>query len=80
MTQEYLSGLLRANPFVPFRVHTTDGRTWDVRCLGNALILRTYAALPVWGDDPVIPDRAEFVPLDRIARVEVPFATAGMPA
>jgi hypothetical protein len=75
MTYQELRDLLRADPFVPFRVHETDGRTWEVRTLGNALALRDYAVLPIWGDDPVIPERTQLVPMDRIARIEVPAAT-----
>ena len=30
MRPEDLSGLLRAQPFVPFRIHMTDGRFFDI--------------------------------------------------
>ena len=80
MTAEDFRNLLRADPFVPFRVHGTDGRTWDVRGLGNASAIRTHVALPVWGDDRSIPERSEYLTLDQIARVEIPIASAGVPA
>lgn len=80
MTPQYLLTLLRAEPFTPFRVHGADGRTWDVREPCNAGVIRTHAALPVWGGD-LFPERAELVALDRIARIEIPITTqAGIPA
>ncbi|MBA3314702.1 MAG: hypothetical protein H0T47_15625 [Planctomycetaceae bacterium] len=38
---------LRAQPFVPFRVHMSDGRTFDIRHPDQALVARTRLVVGV---------------------------------
>ena len=61
--------LIRKQPFAPFRIHVTDGTTYDVRHPYQIIVLLSRAVLAAGGDD-VIPDRLEHVALVHIARIE----------
>lgn len=69
MSAQGLLELLRARPFVPFRLYATDGRTYDVRHPDQALVLRTRVILPIpTAGDP--PDRSEHLALLHVVRAE----------
>jgi hypothetical protein len=71
--------LVRARPFVPFRIHATDGRTYEVRHPDQALVLRTRVILPLPSGNGV-PERSEHLALIHIVRIEeVPPAMAASP-
>ncbi len=59
---------LRAQPFVPFRIHMSDGRTFDIRHPDQALLARTRLVV---GTDARtgVPDHIEhlsFIPITGI--------------
>ncbi|MCI0458209.1 MAG: hypothetical protein L0Z62_14690 [Gemmataceae bacterium] len=69
MSAQDLLDLLRARPFVPFRLYATDGRTYDVRHPDQALVLRTRVVLPI----PIgqgLPERSEHLALIHVVRAE----------
>ena len=71
MRAEEFVQLLRRAPFVPLRIHLTDGKTFDVRHpeLVWVLWLRIDIAIP--GDESLgIVDRVEYCSLLHIVRVE----------
>lgn len=41
MSPEELLKLIRRRPFIPLRLHMTDGQTYDIRHPDNVLVLRT---------------------------------------
>ncbi len=69
MIAQDLTELLRAQPFVPFRIHATDGRTYDVRHPDQALVLLTRVILPVPSEKD-IPESPEHLSLSHIIRAE----------
>jgi hypothetical protein len=70
MSAQDLLDLLRARPFVPFRIYATDGRTHDVRHPDQALVLRTRVVLPVGADPANVPERSQHLALVHIVRLE----------
>lgn len=60
---------LRTRPFQPVRIDASDGRTYDVRHLDQALILRTQVIHP-FPDNGNIPERSENWALSQIVRAE----------
>ncbi len=62
---------LRAQPFIPFRVHMSDGRTFDVRHPDQALVARTRLVVGV-GNDPVtgVADHLEHLSFIHITGLE----------
>ena len=69
MSAQDLFDLLRARPFVPFRLYATDGRTYDVRHPDQALVLRTRVILPVPTTEG-LPERSEHLALVHVVRAE----------
>jgi hypothetical protein len=71
MRPEELRELLKARPFVPLRIHMTDGQTFDIRHPDQVLVLRGRVDIGL-GADPVtgVLDRVEHCPLLHIVRVE----------
>ena len=45
MTNDVVSEWIHREPFVPFRIHTTNGRTFDVMHPEFAMLLRTTLVL-----------------------------------
>lgn len=81
MSHQDLLELLRAKPFVPFRLYATDGRTYDVRHPDQALVLRTRVILPIASSAGEMPDRSEHLALVHIIRAEeLPAAPASTSA
>jgi hypothetical protein len=70
---EELRRLKLANPFVPFRLHLTDGRVFDVPTGWWVLVGREWAVvgLPNPGRNDGIPDGHVMVWYAHLARVEV---------
>jgi hypothetical protein len=71
MTPEDIKLHLHQHPFKPFRIHLSDGRTFDIRHPDFAWVLRSRIEVGL-SDDPqsTVPDRAEFVSLLHIVSIE----------
>ncbi|MGH7201827.1 MAG: hypothetical protein ACREJB_14565 [Planctomycetaceae bacterium] len=66
-----LRDFLRTRPFVPFRLHTSEGRAYEIRHPDEALVLLTRVALPAPTDaDDEFSERLEHVALAHVVRVE----------
>jgi len=73
MTRETLREWLKRQPFQPFRVYLTDGRTFDVRYPRMNLLAYTYIKIGIpepGSTDPMICDHTEYVRLNEIERLE----------
>jgi hypothetical protein len=63
--------LLRVRPFVPLRIHRTDGQIHDIRHPDQVLVLRQRMDLGLQPDpDTGVLERAEHCSLPPIVRVE----------
>lgn len=69
MRPDDLLELVRRQPFAPFRVHITGGKTYDVRHPDQIIVLRSRAVVAVGGENGV-GDRLEHVALVHVVRVE----------
>ncbi|MGF1580302.1 MAG: hypothetical protein ACFCD0_13145 [Gemmataceae bacterium] len=71
MRPEEMSELLRVRPFIPLRLHMTDGQTYDLRHPKQVLVLRERVDIGV-GADPItgVLDRVEHCSLLPIVRIE----------
>lgn len=71
MRPEEVTELLKTRPFVPLRIHLTDGRTFDLYHPDRVLVLRGRVDIGV-GPDPVsgVLDRVEHCSLLHIVRIE----------
>jgi hypothetical protein len=77
MHPDDLIAALRRQPFVPFRLHVSDGAAYDIRHPEQVLVTRRAAHVGVGGDGP-IPDHAVIVALVHVSRLEeLPAATPG---
>lgn len=74
MLAQDLYALLHARPFVPFRVHGTDGQHRDVRHPDEAVLGRGHVMLPIRGPGEVS-ERYEYLALAHVIRVEIPIAS-----
>jgi hypothetical protein len=73
MQRETLREWLKREPFQPFRVHLTDGRTFDIRSPRTNLLAQTFIKIGIpepGSTDPWICDYTEYVSLAQIAKVE----------
>jgi hypothetical protein len=61
--------VLRARPFVPFRIYATDGKTYDVFHPDQALVLLTRVILPV-PSGGAVSERSEHLALSHVVRIE----------
>jgi hypothetical protein len=77
MYYEKLQTLLHQRPFVPFRVHITDGRSYDVPYIGMALLTQSYIniGIPITKGHHPICDHVEHVRFNRIDRIEEAIAS-----
>lgn len=71
MRAEELTELLRVRPFVPLRIHLTDGTTFDIRHPDQVLVLRQRVDIgmppnPTTG----VVERVEHCSLLHVVRVE----------
>lgn len=76
MNARDLLDLLRARPFVPFRLYATDGRTYEIRYPDHALVLRSRVVLP-FGTTDGIPESSEHLAFLHIIRAEEMAAILG---
>ncbi len=71
MRPEELRTLLRRRPFVPMRVHLTDGTTYDVRHPEMALLTRSTVEIGIEQEDGNgIADDVMYCSLVHIVRVQ----------
>lgn len=70
MPAEEIRTLLRASPFIPFRLHLTDGRSFEVRHPEMAMITARVVYVSVYGHNATIPDRAESIALVHVVSAE----------
>ncbi len=82
MRPEDLSGLLRAQPFIPFRIHMTDGKFFDIVHPEAVMLFRTHAIIGLRPD----PKRNYYTATEQIALLhvvrtsEVPLVEAEQPS
>jgi len=71
MTPQDITRLLERSPFVPFRLHLTNGRTFEVKHPDFVWVFRSRLelAVPAQGDRRIM-ERAEHIALLHIARIE----------
>lgn len=71
MRAEDIRDLLKRQPFVPFRIHMTDGKSYDVMHPELVLLTKSYLHIAVSFDpESGVPDRTDFCALLHIVRVE----------
>jgi hypothetical protein len=83
MRAEELTELLRTQPFVPLRIHLTDGQSYDIRHPDWVLVLRQRVDIGLQPDPGTgVLERVAHYSLLHIVRVEeLPLATpAGAPS
>jgi hypothetical protein len=71
MNAEDLKRLVERQPFRPFRIHLTDGRSFDILHPDFVWVLRHRIEIGI-SEQPngTIPDRAEFVALLHVVSIE----------
>ena len=71
MRPEELTQLIRTRPFVPLRIHLTDGRTFDIFHRDQIIVLRGRVDIGVEPDvSPGVVNRVEHGSLLHVVRVE----------
>jgi hypothetical protein len=71
MTPQDITRLLERTPFVPFRLHLTNGQMFEVKHPDFVWVFRSRLELAVPApEDAHIKDRAEQISLLHIARIE----------
>ncbi|MGD0898147.1 MAG: hypothetical protein ABR915_09955 [Thermoguttaceae bacterium] len=71
MRAEEFVQLLRRAPFVPFRIHLTDGKAFDIRHPELVWVLRSRIDIAIPGNEALgILDRVEYCSLLHIVRIE----------
>jgi hypothetical protein len=69
---EELTALLRRRPFVPFRIHMTDGHAYEIHHPEAMIVSRSYAVIGLRPDpESGVVDRSEMVAMLHIVRVEI---------
>ncbi len=61
---------LRAQPFVPFRLHTRKGKSYDIHHPDEALVLLTRVVVPASEKQEAFPDRLEHIAREHVVRLE----------
>lgn len=69
MRAEEIYSLLRARPFMPFRIHVSDGTTYDVPDPLFVLVTRRRVEVGLDADESGLPAEAVFVDPLHITRV-----------
>lgn len=59
----------RRTPFLPFRIHTTDGRKYEIRHPDQVIPLRSRIEVGVGGDGSIA-DRVEHLWFYQVVRLE----------
>jgi hypothetical protein len=70
MRPEEFKQLMNRRPFVPIRIHMTDGRVFDIHHPDNVFVLRSRIDIGVGPDAHGILDRVEYCSLLHVVRVE----------
>ncbi|MEM7809838.1 MAG: hypothetical protein AAF561_17135 [Planctomycetota bacterium] len=70
MTPGEFRDYLRAEPFIPFRLFTADGMSYDVKSPLHAIPSKYALALGVDFDDEGVPQRVVYVDPHLVSRVE----------
>jgi hypothetical protein len=71
MRPDDLFEFTRKRPFSPYRIYTTDGKTYEIRHPDQVIVLRSRVVIGV-GSAGRVPDHAEDVALVHIVRLEDP--------
>jgi len=80
MRPEDLLELLRKRPFMPFRIHMTDGQSYDIVHPEAVLVLRSRAIIGLRPDPATkIPDQSEQIALLHVVRTSEISAEARHP-
>lgn len=66
-------------PFVPFRLHASDGRVYDIRHPDQVMPLFSKVIIGV-GDVAGVPDHAERIGMNHVVRLEEVAGEAGAEA
>lgn len=69
MRAEDLREFTRRQPFEPYRIHLTGGKTYDIVHPDQVIVLRSRIIIGV-GDNNGIPEHADHVALIHIVRIE----------
>ncbi|HWG46108.1 MAG TPA: hypothetical protein VN688_25325 [Gemmataceae bacterium] len=79
MRAEEFMQLLRVRPFVPLRLHMTDGQTYDIRHPDLVIVLQSRAVIGIAPNPTTgVVERTEHLSLFHIVRVEE-LQTSGTP-
>jgi hypothetical protein len=70
MHPDELFAAVRRRPFVPFRLHVSDGSSYDIRHPDMILVTRRSAILALPGDPDQVPERSTTVALVHVTRLE----------
>ena len=70
MHPELLFAAVQHRPFVPIRLHVSDGATYDVRHPDSILVTRHSVILAMPGDANVLPERAVTIAPVHVTRLE----------
>jgi hypothetical protein len=71
MRPEELRTLLQRRPFVPIRLHSTDGTTYDIRHPEMALLTRSTVEIGLeTAEGSLIADRVVYCSLFHVVRVD----------
>lgn len=72
MDAEEIREKLRATPFVPFRVHTSDGKEMEIKHPEMGLLTKSLLIIGRPVVDPMedFPDRADSISLWHVVRLE----------
>jgi hypothetical protein len=72
MRPEELTALLRQRSFVPFRIHMTDGHSYEIHHPEAIVVSRSFAFIGLRPDPETgVVDRSELCALLHIVRVEI---------
>jgi hypothetical protein len=79
MRPDDLANLLHQRPFVPFRIHMTDGHSYDITHPDLVIVQRSYAVIGLHPQQEThVVDLAELCALIHIVRIEhLPPVVAG---
>ncbi len=70
MRGDELKELLVRKPFVPLRLHMTDGTTFDIRHPDNIIVLKSRVDIGVGADARGVVDRVDYCSLLHVVRIE----------
>ncbi len=69
MRPEDLREFTRRQPFAPYRIHVTGGKTYDIYHPDQVIVLRSRITIGV-GDENGVPEHTEHIALIHIVRIE----------